>query len=77
MNTLAVRLARQDDVRLTLLRVTRPSAELNMEVEERALKDLVEDVIGGRQSRWRSKSWFMPPWWNPSSKRHKPGRTIR
>ncbi len=43
---LAARLAHQGDVQLTLLRVTRPSAELNMEVEERALKDLAEDVIG-------------------------------
>jgi amino acid transporter/nucleotide-binding universal stress UspA family protein len=51
---LAARLL-HDDVRLTLLRITKPSDELNMEAEVRALKDLAEDVVGEMAGRVEAK----------------------
>ncbi|MFQ6102454.1 MAG: amino acid permease [Anaerolineae bacterium] len=43
---LATQIARSDEAELTVLRVARPSEELDVEAEMRALRHLVEEIIG-------------------------------
>jgi nucleotide-binding universal stress UspA family protein len=51
---LAAQIARSDDAELTVLRIARPSEELNMEAERRALGHLVEEVLDGPDPRVRT-----------------------
>jgi nucleotide-binding universal stress UspA family protein len=52
---LAAQIARSDDAELTVLRIARPSQELNMEAEERACTHMADEVLGTRDSRVQTK----------------------
>jgi amino acid transporter/nucleotide-binding universal stress UspA family protein len=52
---LALQLAGDGDAQVTLMRIARPSEELNMEAEMRALHHLVEEVLEGSDPRVGAK----------------------
>jgi nucleotide-binding universal stress UspA family protein len=52
---LAAQIARSDEAELTVLRVARPSEELNMEAEGRACDHLVDEVLDSCDARVRKK----------------------
>ena len=52
---LAAQIASSDEAELTVLRIARPSEELNMEAEERALDHLVDEVLDRSDPRVQTK----------------------
>jgi nucleotide-binding universal stress UspA family protein len=52
---LAAQIARSDDAELTVLRIARPSEELDVDAEKRALRHLAEEVLGGPDPRVQTK----------------------
>jgi amino acid transporter/nucleotide-binding universal stress UspA family protein len=52
---LAAQIAKRDDVEMTLLRVARPSEDLNIEAEMRALNHLAEDALGEPDPQMHAK----------------------
>jgi nucleotide-binding universal stress UspA family protein len=52
---LAAQIARSDDAELTVLRIARPSEELNREAEERACDHLADEVLGSCDARVQTK----------------------
>jgi amino acid transporter/nucleotide-binding universal stress UspA family protein len=52
---LAADIARSDEAELTLLRIVRPSTDLDLEVEMRSLRHLAQEILGGSDPRVQAR----------------------